>query len=242
MPARPVRIGMITPSSNRAIEPLTSRIFGSLGDAVTVHFTRIRVTHISLTRSSLEQFTAEAMVNAARLLADARVDVIAWNGTSGAWTGLEADRAIVRRIQTETGIPATTSSLDLLEAARRLGVSRCGLATPYLPAVHEAIQRTYAAEGLETVASACLGIEVNHEFADVPLPRIEALLRQVAVPRAQGIAVVCTNFPAAAVIPMVEEETRLPVVDTLAATAWRTLRLAGVRQPVRGCGTLLELP
>src|SRR6202011_997064 len=61
MPARPARIGMIAPSSNTAIEPLTTRIFGSLGEAVTVHFTRIRVTHISLARSSLEQFTAEAM-------------------------------------------------------------------------------------------------------------------------------------------------------------------------------------
>jgi maleate cis-trans isomerase len=47
------------------------------------------------------------------------------------------------------------------------------------------------------------------------------------VPRAQGIAVVCTSVPAAAVIQQVEEETRLPVVNTLAATVRRTLHLAG---------------
>ncbi len=239
MPAK--RIGMITPSSNTTIEPLTTRIFAALGEAVTTHYTRIRVTHISLASSSLDQFAADVLVEAARLLADAGVDVIAWNGTSGAWKGLQADRDIVARIEMETGIPATTSTLDLLEACRRLGISRWGLATPYLPEVHEAIRRTYAAEGLETVASAHLGITVNREFAEVPSPRIEALLERVAVPEAQGIAVVCTNLPAAAVAARVEEATGRPVVDTLAATAWRTLRLAGVRQPVRGFGRLLEL-
>jgi maleate isomerase len=230
---------MITPSSNTAIEPITTRIFAALGDAVSVHFTRIRVTHISLEPSSLDQFTAETMTEAARLLADAHVDVIAWNGTSGAWKGLEADREIIDRIQSETGIPATTSTLDLLEACRRLGITRCGLATPYLPEVHEAIRRTLAAEGLETVASSSLGIAVNHEFAEVPLVRIEALLVEVAVPAADGIAVVCTNFPAAPVIDRVEMATARPVVDTLAATAWRTLQLAGVRRAVHGFGRLL---
>ena len=230
---------MITPSSNTAIEPITTRIFATLGEAVTVHFTRIRVTHISLEPSSLDQFTTDAMTEAARLLADAHVDVIAWNGTSGAWKGLKADREIIDRIQSETGIPATTSTLDLLEACRRLGITRCGLATPYLPEVHEAIRRTLAAEGLEVVASSSLGIAVNHEFAEVPLLRIEALLAEVAVPAADGIAVVCTNFPAAAVVDRVEAATARPVVDTLAATAWRTLRLAGVRRAVHGFGQLL---
>jgi len=236
---RQARIGMITPSSNTAIEPITTRIFATLGEAVTVHFTRIRVTHISLEPSSLDQFTADTMTEAARLLADAHVDVIAWNGTSGAWKGLEADREIIDRIQSETGIPATTSTLDLLEACRRLGITRCGLATPYLPEVHEAIRRTLAAEGLEAVASSSLGIAVNHEFAEVPLLRLEALLAEVAVPAADGIAVVCTNFPAAAVVDRVETATARPVVDTLAATAWRTLRLAGVRRGVHGFGQLL---
>jgi maleate isomerase len=231
---------MITPSSNTTIEPVTSRIFAPLGDGVTAHFTRIRVTHISLAQDSLDQFSEEAMLNAARLLADARVDVIAWNGTSGSWKGLESDRELVRKIESETGVPATTSTLDLLEACRYLGVSRCGLATPYLSDVHDAIRRTHAAEGLQTVASAYLGITVNQEFAEVAPARIEALLRKVAIPDAQGIVVVCTNFPAVAVIPQVERETRLPVIDTLVATAWRTLRLVGIQRPVSGFGRLLD--
>jgi maleate isomerase len=231
---------MITPSSNTSVEPLTTRLLASLRDVVTVHFTRIRVTEISLERASLDQFSEETMLDAARLLADAHVDVIAWNGTSGSWTGVAGDRTLVRTIEADTGIPATTSTLDVLDACRHLGVSRCGLATPYLEEVHERVRDVYAAEGLAIVSSACLGISVNHEFAEVPLPRIEALLREVAAPEAQGIVVACTNFPAVSVVPNVERETALPVVDSLAATAWRTLRLVGIRRPVSGLGRLLE--
>lgn len=239
MTARARRIGMITPSSNTVVEPLTARMFAPLGDTVTVHFTRIRVTRIALDGGSLDQFDDARMLEAARLLADAGMDVIAWNGTSGSWKGLAADHALVARIEAETGVPATTSTLDLLEACRSLGVTRCGLATPYLTEIHEAIRRVYRDAGLRIVASAHLGITVNHEFAEVPEARIAGLLREVAVPDADAIVVVCTNFAAAAVIEDVERETGRPVVDSLAATAWRTLRLSGIRTPLRGFGRLL---
>ncbi|MDR3496087.1 MAG: Asp/Glu/hydantoin racemase, partial [Ancalomicrobiaceae bacterium] len=43
MPA--LRIGMLTPSSNTVLEPVTSRILAGLAD-VSVHFSRFRVTAI----------------------------------------------------------------------------------------------------------------------------------------------------------------------------------------------------
>jgi hypothetical protein len=53
---------------------------------------------------------------AARLLADAEVHSIVWNGTSGAWLGIAQDRAICAAITAATGIPATTTTLALLDA------------------------------------------------------------------------------------------------------------------------------
>ena len=231
---------MITPSSNTVVEPLTSRIFAPLGDAVTFHVTRIRVTRIALDGASVGQFDDAHMLEAANLLADAGMDVIAWNGTSGSWKGLDADRMLVARVQAATGVPATTSTLDVLEGCRALGVTTCGLATPYLADVHDAITRTYAGAGLRIAASACLGVTVNSEFAGIPPDRIAALLRKVAVPGAEAVVSVCTNLAAATVIELVEGETGRAVVDSLAATAWRTLRLAGLRTPVSGFGRLLN--
>src|SRR5690242_6024670 len=81
------RIGMITPSSNTMVEPLTGAMTAHLLAALSVHYARIPVTRIALDHDSLNQFEHESMLAAARLLADAKVDVICWNGTSGAWRG-----------------------------------------------------------------------------------------------------------------------------------------------------------
>ena len=50
-----VLLGMLTPSSNTALEPLTSAMLGGLPE-VSVHFGRFRVTEISLKDAALGQF------------------------------------------------------------------------------------------------------------------------------------------------------------------------------------------
>lgn len=74
VPARK-RIGVLTPSSNTALEPLVSAMLSRVS-GVSVHYSRFGVTEISLRQHSLAQFDDSKILEAARLLADARVDVI----------------------------------------------------------------------------------------------------------------------------------------------------------------------
>src|SRR5882757_7451190 len=53
--ARRVLLGMLTPSSNTILEPVTSAMLSDLPE-VTAHFGRSRVTEISLSQSALSQF------------------------------------------------------------------------------------------------------------------------------------------------------------------------------------------
>ena len=76
-----ILLGMLTPSSNTALEPMTSAMVAGLPE-VSAHFGRFRVTEISLGAQSQGQFELAPILQAASLLADAHVDVIAWNGTS----------------------------------------------------------------------------------------------------------------------------------------------------------------
>ena len=115
---RPVRIGMIVPSSNTCLEPMTYRMLGDRQD-VTVHSARIPVTRIALDGDSDRQFDTATMLAAAELLATADVDVIAWNGTSGSWLGPDHDREVTEAITRHTGILATTSTLAYLDAFER---------------------------------------------------------------------------------------------------------------------------
>ena len=69
-----MRLGMLTPSSNTVLEPLTTAMLRDV-PGVSAHFSRSRVTEIALTASALAQFDDGAILQAAELLADARVDV-----------------------------------------------------------------------------------------------------------------------------------------------------------------------
>jgi len=234
------RIGMITPSSNTMVEPLTGAMTAHLLDDLSVHYARIPVTRIALDRDSLDQFERDAMLSAARLLADAKVDVICWNGTSGAWKGIAADEAICAAIAEETGIPATTGTLAQIEAFRAHGVSRYALAVPYLAEVRDAIVEVYGAAGYQCVNSASLGISTNFTFAEIGLDPLRDLIRRADHPAAEAIVVVCTNLAAARLVEELERELDKPIHDSLIVSLWQPLRMLDWDRPIPAWGRLLR--
>ena len=120
------RLGMLTPSSNTILEPVTAAMLADV-PGVTAHFSRFPVTEIALSPAALGQFDDAPILRAAELLAHARVDVIAWNGTSAAWIGFDSDERLCERITAATGLPARTTVLAYRALFRRLGVGRVGL-------------------------------------------------------------------------------------------------------------------
>src|SRR6266542_6820592 len=122
---RRVRLGMLTPSSNTVLEPVTSAMLAGMPE-VSVHFGRFKVTAIALSESALQQFDDSDILRAAELLAHAKVNVIAWNGTSSGWLGFERDVQLCERIRQATGIPACTAMLALNEILQKTGSKRIG--------------------------------------------------------------------------------------------------------------------
>src|SRR5256885_322075 len=76
-------------------------------------------------------------------------------------------------------------------------IRRLGLVTPYTADVQERIVRNYAQLGIEVVAERHLDISVNHEFAQVPPPRLRELIGEVAAAAPEAITTFCTNLHAA---------------------------------------------
>src|SRR6266550_4667079 len=93
-----VFLGMLTPSSNTILEPVTTAMLAGLPE-VTAHFSRFKVTEIALSGPALAQFDDSEILRAAELLAHAKVNVIAWNGTSSGWLGFERDVQLCERIR-----------------------------------------------------------------------------------------------------------------------------------------------
>ena len=222
-----VLLGMLTPSSNTSLEPLVSAMAADLY-GVSAHFGRFRVTEISLRDAALGQFDEQAILEAAKLLADAKVDVICWNGTSSGWLGFGADESLCRNITAATGIRACTSVLALNDVLVRTGARAVGFATPYIDGIQKRIVDNYRKAGFDPIVEAHLGLSVNWDFSEVTRPQIRELVAVCAKEKPEAITTFCTNLRAADYVPELEREFGIPIYDTVSTAVWQSLRIAGV--------------
>ncbi|MGJ8583483.1 MAG: maleate cis-trans isomerase family protein [Marinosulfonomonas sp.] len=229
------RVGMLTPSSNTVLEPYTSAMFAPFGDEASVHFGRFRVVEISMSEASQSQFELEPILEAADRLAETNPHLIAWNGTSASWLGLEKDRALCAAITERTGVPATSTILAYDALFRSMGVRRLGVVTPYIADIETRMIANYATQGIEVVDAARLDDKGNYSFATYPPAQVGAMIEQVAKAKPDAIAVVCTNFRGAAVAASIEDAIGIPVLDSVSVTAAHCLREVGL-DPARVTG------
>lgn len=241
MNPRRYRLGMLTPSSNTALEPATYGLLSPVPD-VTAHFARFPVTEIALSASALGQFDTRPILQAAELLSHAKTDVIAWNGTSASWLGFERDKQLAAAVTERTDIRATTAILALNDILRLLNAKRIAMVTPYLEDVQAKIIANYQAAGFHCVAERHAGLQDNFSFAALPATELEAMIMAVATEKPDAIAIICTNMDATRLAPQIEARTGIPVIDSIACTLWGALKAAGIdTAPLRAAGRIFQL-
>lgn len=224
LPSTRHAIGVITPSGNKVVERVTIGVLREFPE-VSCHFSR------TLVAGSADPFPNsydwDSMLGAARLLADAKPDILTWSGSKAGSIAFDLDRELVRRIAEETGCRATTSTLALLEVLEATGARRVGLVSPYTERYQRKIIDTFAREGFPIVAQACSGLADNLSYASVPPEEIRRMTREVAAARPDAIIAWCTNFLAAPLAAELEAETGIPYYDSTALAAWHPLRMLG---------------
>jgi len=235
-----VLLGMLTPSSNTVLEPVTAAMLAGL-DGVTAHFSRFKVTEIALSGPALAQFDDSEILAAAELLAHAKVNVIAWNGTSSGWLGFERDVRLCERITQTTGIAACTAMLALNEVLKKTDARRIGFVTPYLDDVQARINANYEKAGFHVVADRHLGMRDNFSFSTVTAAQMRQMTAEVAAAKPDAIAIVCTNMRGAELAAELETAHGIPVYDTVATTVWKSVRIAGIDPGrIKGWGTIFS--
>jgi maleate isomerase len=217
-----VRVGLLVPSSNTVLEPMAAKIVASL-DGVTVHFSRFPVVEISLEQPALSQFATAPMLQAARLLADAHIDVIAWAGASASWLGLDADRSLAKDLKRATGAPASTCVLSMVGLMRSSGATTYGLVSPYVDDVQAKIIETLALEGFECTSERHFQYHENFAFGLIKKDQLSAAIRSVAGSRPDVILVPCTNLATADIAADLEKATGIAIMDAVSATIWGAL-------------------
>jgi maleate isomerase len=236
------RIGMLTPSSNTVLEPVTQAMLAAT-PTITAHFSRFKVTEIALDAGALAQFDDSPILAAAELLAHAKVDVISWNGTSASWLGLDRDARLKERIEAATGIRASSCVLSLVDILRRIGATSQALVTPYTADVQQRIIATYAAHGFSCPAERHLGVRDNFTFGTVDEATIGAMIGDCLAARPDAVTILCTNMNAAGVAARLEPAGGTMVLDSVAVTLWGCMMAVGERPDrITGYGRLFTDP
>jgi maleate isomerase len=233
---------MLAPSSNSVLEPVTyAMLVGAPG--ISAHFSRFRVTEIGLDAQALDQFDPSRMLPAADLLADAKVEAMAWNGTSASWLGIERDQSLCDAIGARTGKAATTSTLACIDAVRSSGAQCVGFVTPYTDDVQLRIGKVWAGAGVACHAERHLGLRDNFSFAQVAPAEIADMIRALAAEGCDAVVVLCTNMEGAAIAAALERELNILILDSVAVTLWRTMLLARTDPGLlSGWGRIFQFP
>jgi maleate cis-trans isomerase len=203
-----------------------------------------RVAMGKLTLENLQTMRGDALYGA-RLLASAGPDVITYEATAAGFVlGVDGDAALIREIEAETGVRATTGAASVAASLEALGIRKVSVyaatpeeVTPYTVRYltdkgfdvrqHESVSLGHASEGFRMSPWEVYGEVVKFYRR---CPDVDAIF----------IAGGC--FRTLEMIATLEKDIGLPVVTTVPANMWNCLKIAGVKEPVAGFGRLLEKP
>jgi maleate isomerase len=234
------RIGVLTPSSNTALEPLTTEIIRQVPN-LSAHFGRFRVTEISMAQQALGQFDDSNILQAAELLSDAKPDVMVWSGTSAGWLGFDKDKSLCDRLTERVGVPASTAILALNELIDIGNVTRLAIVSPYTSDIQQRIIEHYEAAGVQIVANVKHDISVNYDFALLSPQQIKRDLAAVARAKPQAVVTYCTNLHAAHLAEIFESETDITLLDTVSTAVWGAMRKINLEPAnIKGWGRLFN--
>lgn len=229
------RIGLILPSLNVTAEPEFNRMKPPY---VSVHSTRIPFR--AGTVEELDQMNTK-VDEASELLATAHVNMICYACTTGSLVGgLGWDKEIIRRIESRTGIPATTTSTAVIDVCRELGINRVVVATPYTEALNQLEKEFFESSGLRVLRIRGLGITDGETLHREPEQTTHSLASSVDVPEAEGVFISCTDFKSIGIISRLELELKKPVFSSNTATLWSTMKKLNLGRTSGEFGSLLS--
>ena len=240
--AKRARIGLMVPATNSTAEADFWRV---APPNVTIHSHRLWLSVATGDEAGHHQMNA-GLEEGARYLAQARVAAVAMAGTTNSFFRGPGWATEMERIMSQAagGIPAVATSPSVVQALRAFDVKSISVATPY-PEWENHRLRTY----FEAMGFAVLNVEGEPWAAragvqamnDQEPADIERFGSSVCRAQADALFCSCSGWRAMEVAAALEQCLGTLVVTAVQATVWRVFHTAGLREPIRGAGRLLEL-
>jgi len=208
---KPLRIGLIVPSSNTVMEPDFHR---HLGQAALVSTTRIFLE--SVTRDAETRMLEDDLTKAAELIRTTAPDVVVFGCTSaGALGTLAHDRAIGETIEKITETRVITVLQAVLSQLRVIGPRKLAVFTPYIPDLTNGVASSLTEAGFPPLKAAGMGIQANIEIGRVtPAEIVDFVESQIEGSAPDCIFLSCTNWRAIEAIEPLHKKLGIPVVSS----------------------------
>jgi maleate isomerase len=237
---RPLRIGVLLPSTNTVVEADFQRL-GQIG--ISVHGHRLRIPDGELTEDCLDQMNAD-LDQAIETLATAHVDIMVYACTSGSfYKGAGWDTDVLSRIERKGGVPGVATSPAVTAALNHLGGGAISVVTPYPDWTNRRLAAYFSQQGFTVlgVAGDARATEGGHSHINDQEPeRIAAFGGDHCDAAARILFCSCTAWRSFEAVNALETKLERPVVTANQATIWATLRTLGAQGPVRNAGRLFE--
>jgi len=226
------RIGVLVPSANTVVESEFNRM---IPEGVSVHAARM---YKLVSNPDTEIEMRKEAQHATRELATAKCDTLLYACTSGSFVGghkWEAD--LVDEMEQIAGVKCLTASGALSSALKIYGKKKISIITPYCDGLTKLLHSYFTSEGYEVLSVKGLGIEDNVEIGKQP-PSVSFSLAKQVPKETELLVISCTDFRTIENIEILEKDLGIPVVSSNQASLWAALRICGVREHVKGFGSL----
>jgi maleate isomerase len=222
------RIGLIVPSLNVTIEPEFNAYAPS---DVSVHATRLLLPKGD--KEHLAQM-AQDTEPACDLLGTAKVNVIAYACTSGSLIrGIEWERDLAKRMESRVRVPAVTTASAVIDALKKLHLSKLAVGTPYIDEVNAAERKFLEDNDIAVTQIKGLGYVDGETLHREPPETAMKLAESVDSSHAEGIFLSCTDLKTFTVIDEIEKALGKPVISSNSATLWKCLQVMKKDPPER---------
>jgi maleate cis-trans isomerase len=241
VPAR--KIGFLAPlpvTDNSAYEFYRIAPERVMAVIVSVGLAEFTAEDVERVFAPLEELTA--------LLVERGVDIVVQGGVPlPILIGRDGLRRVLDRIERVAGVPATSTVLSVVEAARALGLRKIAVANKWTEAMNQSLGEFFADGGVEMVgasARAMAPAEFVKMRSDEALDLAYTLGRAAleANPEADGLYIGGGAWLTLPAILRLEAEFDKPVITNQVAQVWDVCRRLDYWQPKAGYGRLIALP
>ncbi|MGW2044275.1 aspartate racemase/maleate isomerase family protein [Streptomyces sp. NPDC001858] len=185
---------------------------------------------LDLVHTDIGEDAPERLAKGVEQLRLGGAEAIVWACAGGSFVhGWEAAQQHVRALATAAGMPASSTSLAFVHAARELGSVRVAVGATYPQDVAALFADFLAAGGLEVTGVHSAGLATAAEAGAWGEAELLALARAADSPDAQAILLPDAALHTAAHLPALERALAKPLLTANQTAVWEALRLTGRR-------------